>query len=121
MFSQDPIIIEAPLGRVYGFTRHQCGTDFFGPRPPAFVHDRIFAKQNLYDLARDLSSDPFNYQLLDVWQMAVQKPWTSPRDIHHLIGDLADRIHRGELFVYLEKAAGEEHKIPSEDANQSTN
>ena len=109
MLRKDPIKIGAPLGRAFVFTRRYAGHDFFnGPRL-AFYHDRVYARQALDSLVCHLGDDPFNYRLLDVWQPVYQKPWTRPRNTHELVRDLADKIHRGELFVYeepcLERAA----------------
>lgn len=102
MFHRDPILIRAPLGRIYSFTRYYRGDDFFdGPRL-AFPHDRGYARERLLALTRHLGDDPFNYRLLDVWQLVFQKPWTRPASLHQLVIDLTDKITRGELFVYLE-------------------
>ncbi len=102
MLSKDPIRIAGPLGRIYSFTRHYQGDDFFeGPRL-AFHHDRAYARDHLLRLTRSVVDDPFNYRLLDVWQLVFQKPWTRPRNVWELVTDLTDKIHRGELFVYLE-------------------
>src|SRR5690554_6342857 len=102
MLSKDPIRIAGPLGRIYSFTRHYQGDDFFeGPRL-AFHHDRAYARDHLLRLTRSVVDDPFNYRLLDVWQLVFQNPWTRPRNVWELVTDLTDKIHRGELFVYLE-------------------
>lgn len=102
MLYQDPIRIVGPLGRIYSFTRRYHGDDFFeGPRL-AFHHDRAYARDHLLRLTRSVTGDPFNYRLLDVWQLVFQKPWTRPRNLNELVFDLTDKIHRGELFVYLE-------------------
>ena len=102
MLSKDPIRIAGPLGRIYSFTRHYQGDDFFeGPRL-AFHHDRAYARDHLLRLTRSVVDDPFNYRLLDVWQLVFQKPWTRPRNVWELVTHLTDKIHRGELFVYLE-------------------
>ncbi|WP_372958840.1 hypothetical protein, partial [Marinobacter sp.] len=102
MLYQDPIRIVGPLGRIYSFTRRYHGDDCFeGPRL-AFHHDRAYAREHLLRLTRSVTGDPFNYRLLDVWQLVFQKPWTRPRNLSELVFDLTDKIHRGELFVYLE-------------------
>lgn len=102
MFHRDPILIRAPLGRIYSFTRYYRGDNFFdGPRL-AFPHDRGYARERLLELTRHLGDDPFCYRLLDVWQLVFQKPWTRPASLHQLVMDLTDKITRGELFVYLE-------------------
>ena len=102
MLNKDPIRIAGPLGRIYSFTRHYQGDDFFeGPRL-AFHHDRAYARDHLLRLTRSVVDDPFNSRLLDVWQLVFQKPWTRPRNVWELVTDLTDKIHRGELFVYLE-------------------
>ncbi len=108
MFITDPILIQGTLGRVYAFTRCFRHGDLFGANPIAFFHDRAFARQNLYDLVYNNENDPFNYELLNVWQLVFQKPWTQPHTIHQLVNDLADKIGSGHLFVYLEKTGIEE-------------
>lgn len=111
MLYQDPIRIVGPLGRIYSFTRRYHGDDCFeGPRL-AFHHDRAYARDHLLRLTRSVTGDPFNYRLLDVWQLVFQKPWTRPRNLSELVSDLTDKIHRGELFVYLEPNL--ERNIPS--------
>ena len=102
MFRKDPILIKGPLGRIYAFTlRYQGNNLFDGPRL-AFPHDRAYARDYLLQLARGAADDPFNYRLLDVWQLVFQKPWTRPASLFELVSDLTAKIHRGELFVYLE-------------------
>lgn len=108
MFLKDPIEIGAPLGRIYRFTRYYQGNNPFGDNRLAFPHDRAYALEGLRGLLHHPQNDPFHYGLLDVWQLVHQKPWTRPRTIHDLIRDLADKIHRGELFVYEDKTARSE-------------
>ncbi len=116
MLLKDPISIDGPLGQTFLFTRHFRHNDLFGPQPVAFLHDRVYAKQNLYDLARYTGDDPFNYRLHDVWQLVFQKPWTCPRNVHELVNDLADKIHGGDLFVYLEQGGLERARLAMEDS-----
>lgn len=113
MFVQAPIEIEAPLNRIYIFTRWYRGDDPFGENRLAFPPDRAFAMERLRRLANDSGGDPFNYRLYDVWQMVYQKPWTRPRNVDDLIRDLAEKIHRGELFVY-ERSAARHYTLISE-------
>lgn len=105
MFLKDPVEIGAPLNRIYVFTRRYRGNDPFGGNRLAFYHDRTFATDHLRRLVAHQKDDPFNYCLYDVWQLVYQKPWTRPRSIEQLIRDLADKIHRGELFVYEQRSA----------------
>ena len=105
MFFKDPIEIGAPLNRIYVFTRWYRGDDPFGHNRLAFPRDRTYATEALRRLVHHQGDDPFNYRLYDVWQLVYQKPWTRPRNVHELIRDLADKIHRGELFVYEHRTA----------------
>ncbi|MFC4257970.1 phospholipase effector Tle1 domain-containing protein [Marinobacter lacisalsi] len=104
MFLKDPIEIGAPLNRIYVFTRWYRGNDPFGRNHLAFIHDRAYATESLRRLVHYQGNDPFSYGLYDVWQLVYQKPWIRPGNIQELIRDLADKIHRGELFVYEERS-----------------
>ncbi len=56
MLSKDPIRIAGPLGRIYSFTRHYQGDNFYeGPRL-AFYHDRAYARDHLLRLTRSVAS-----------------------------------------------------------------
>ncbi|MFL1406235.1 hypothetical protein ACJO2E_12910 [Marinobacter sp. M1N3S26] len=115
MFHRDPILIKAPLGRIYAFTRYYRGNNIFDGPHLAFPHDRGFARERLLALTRHFGDDPFNDRLHDVWQMVFQKPWTRPKRLHELVMDLTDKITRGELFVYEERDPDRAHRIPVPD------
>ncbi|WP_328185049.1 hypothetical protein [Marinobacter sp. OP 3.4] len=115
MFHRDPILVKAPMGRIYAFTRYYRGNNIFDGPHLAFPHDRGFARERLLDLTRHIGDDPFNDRLHDVWQMVFQKPWTRPKSLHELVMDLTDKITRGELFVYEERDPDRSHRIPIHD------
>ncbi|MFL1484373.1 colicin D domain-containing protein [Marinobacter sp. LN3S78] len=115
MFHRDPILVKAPMGRIYAFTRYYRGNNIFDGPHLAFPHDRGFARERLLDLTRHIGDDPFNDRLHDVWQMVFQKPWTRPKSLHELVMDLTDKITRGELFVYEERDPDRSHRIPVPD------
>ncbi|MFC4258571.1 CdiA family toxin C-terminal domain-containing protein [Marinobacter lacisalsi] len=115
MFHRDPILIKAPLGRIYAFTRYYRGNNIFDGPHLAFPHDRGYAREHLLALTRHIGDDPFNDRLHDVWQMVFQKPWTRPGSLQELVMDLTDKITRGELFVYEELDPDRAYQIPVHD------
>lgn len=100
MITRDPVLVHDILNQVYELTclpRHGAESAV-----EAFPHDRAYAVETLRRIARNTRRDPFNYALYDAWQLVHGKPWTRPPNLNALVDDLADAIHQGRLFAYVE-------------------
>lgn len=88
------------LDRTYAFSAHGLMAEPEGAQREVVIPCRTFARQTFESIV-EARQDPFCNGLMALWLDLYQRPWDRPATIDRLLADLAVKVERREVQVYL--------------------
>jgi hypothetical protein len=88
------------LDRTYAFSSQPLLAEQAAVRRDVIIPCRTYARQTFQSII-DARQDPFSNGLMDLWLELYQRPWDKPATLERLVEDLAIKVERREVLVYL--------------------